>query len=34
MDEARRRRTVIDMRPMWQQFDAKLSGQSFSDKVA
>ena len=34
MDEARRRRTVIDMRSMWQEFDAKLAGQSLSDKVA
>ena len=34
MDEARRRRAVIDMRPIWQQFDAKLSGQSVSEKVA
>jgi predicted dehydrogenase len=27
MDEARRRRAVIDMRPLWQQFDAALAGE-------
>ena len=27
MDEARRSRSVIDMTPIWQRFDAALSGE-------
>jgi hypothetical protein len=34
MDDARRRRVVIDMRPMWEQFDAALAGSSSTTKVA
>ena len=28
MDEARRTRSVVDMTPIWQRFDAALSGTS------
>ena len=34
MDDARRRRVVIDMRPIWEQFDAALAGSSSTTKVA
>ena len=34
MDDARRRRVVIDMRPIWEQFDAALAGSSSTTTVA
>jgi len=34
MDEARHRRAVVDMRPIWQDFDAALAGKRSADKVA
>ncbi len=34
MDDARRRRVVVDMRPIWQEFDAALAGKRSTDKVA
>ena len=34
MDDARRRRVVIDMQPMWKQFDAALAASAFTTKVA
>ena len=34
MDEARHRRSVIDMRPIWQDFDTALAGKRSADKVA
>jgi len=34
MDDARRRRVVIDMQPMWEQFDAALAASAFTTKVA
>ena len=33
-DDARRRRVVIDMRPIWEQFDAALAGSSSTTTVA